>query len=448
MILARIVKEALLINALLARRACVLLTFAMVLSDAGPATAQDFEVWLVDQSNTAGTTHGGYVHIFDGPSLNGAAASKATALATIDLGGATTTLCQSKTSVAPVRPHMLFFNSTNQYAVLSFVVSGHVVIFHAVTRAPIECLRMSVGAGGARQAHAAVPSPDDTFIVVANQNGKLLERIDTNYSTQVFTHNAAATINLATCTTPNGAACQDAALRPDNAPICPVVDSNSALSFVTLRGGGLFVVNPRTTPMTIVGEYDRQTVHGNGCGGAEAAGAMYIDSGGGLAANLSEFDVYRFPLTGYAPANSPNTPAPLVVFTDDLTPDRDAHGITATKAERYIWVTDRHANRIETFDTATNERHTLDVTSARSADPSPDLMDVSPAGNRMFVSLRGSIPLTGDPHVSTGTTPGLMVIRIEEGGRRGEVMAIAHVTNIGADGINRADPHGIRVRRR
>jgi hypothetical protein len=222
----------------------------------------------------------------------------------------------------------------------------------------------------------------------------------------------------------------------------------SALGFVTLRGGGLFVVNARATPMSIVGEYDKQTVHGNGCGGAEAAGAMFLDSGGGTAANLSEFDVYRFPLTGYAAANLPNTPAPHVVFTDDLTPDRDAHGITATKAGRYIWVTDRHANKIEVFNTLTDERHTLDVTSPQTPDPSPDLMDISPAGNRMFVSLRGSIPLTGDPHVSTGTTPGLMVIRIEEGGRRGEVMAIVRVSNIGADGIERADPHGLRVRRR
>jgi hypothetical protein len=264
----------------------------------------------------------------------------------------------------------------------------------------------------------------------------------------VFTHQTAATIDLANCTTPNGVACQDAALRPDNAPICPVVDSTSSLSFVTLRGGGLLVVNPRTTPMTIVGEYDNQTVHGNGCGGAEAAGAMFIDSGGGTAANLSEFDVYRFALTGYAAANPPNTPAPHVVFTDDLTPDRDAHGLTATRAGSYIWVTDRHANLIEVFNTLTNERTTLDVKSADLPDPSPDLMDLSPAGNRMFVSMRGSIPLTGDPHVSTGTTPGLMVIKTEDGGRLGQVMGVVRVSNVGSDGIDRADPHGIRVRRR
>jgi DNA-binding beta-propeller fold protein YncE len=421
---------------------------SVTLFGARPAAAEDFEVWLVDQSNTAGTTFGGAIHVFDGPMLSGAAAANVSPVAVINLGGATTALCQARTGAAPVRPHMLFFNATDEYAVLSFVVSGHVVIFNAATREPIQCLRTAVGAGGARQAHAAVPAPDDSYILVANQNGKLLERIDTDYAAGVFVLNTAATIDLATCTTPNGVACQQPTLRPDNAPICPLVDSTGALGFVTLRGGGLFVIDPRTTPMRIVGEYDSQTVHGNGCGGAEAAGAMFLDSGGGTPTNLSEFDVYRFPLTGYSPANPPNTPAPQVVFSDDVTPDRDAHGITATRGGRDIWVTDRHANLVEVFNTLTNGRTTLHLASVERPDPSPDLMDLSPAGNRMFVSLRGSIPLTGDPHVSTGSSPGLMVIATTEAGRRGVVLAVVRVSNVGTDGIDRADPHGIRVRRR
>ena len=430
------------------RFAFTVLCICTALLTPSPAAAQRYEVWVVDQSNSNGKTYGGAIHVFDGAALNGRPAAGLPPIARVDLADATATLCFDRTGANPVRPHMLFFNATDEYAVLSFVVSGHTVIFHAASRQPIECFRSAAGAGGARQAHAAVPSPDDTFILVANQNGKLLERIETNYATRTFTQNPAATLDLANCVTPNGVACQLAGVRPDNAPICPLVDSSSALGFVTLRGGGLFVVNPRVTPMAIVAEYDMQTVHGNGCGGAEAAGAMFLDSGGGTAANLSEFDVYRFPLTGYAPANPPNTPAPHVVFTDDVTPDRDAHGITATKAGRYLWVTDRHANMIEVFNTLTDERNTLSLASNETPDPSPDLMDIAPAGNRMFVSLRGSIPLTGDPHVSTGTTPGMMIMRIEEGGRRGDVIGIVRISNVDAAGVDRADPHGIRVRRR
>ena len=50
------------------------------------------------------------------------------------------------------------------------------------------------------------------------------------------------------------------------------------------------------------------TVHGNGCLGAEVPGKMYIDSGGGTAANLHQADLNAFPTAGYAALNAPNTP--------------------------------------------------------------------------------------------------------------------------------------------
>ena len=160
----------------------------------------------------------------------------------------TAALCRTKTGAVLVRPHMLLFNMAHSYALLAFVTSGHVVIFDAATRAPVDCLRMSVGAGDARQAHAAFPAPDDTYILVANQNGKLLERLDVNYTTNTYTLNPDATPNLAECITPNGVACQVDSVRPDTAPICPIIDASGRLGFITLRGGGLFVVDPTQTP--------------------------------------------------------------------------------------------------------------------------------------------------------------------------------------------------------
>jgi hypothetical protein len=80
-----------------------------------------------------------------------------------------------------------------------------------------------------------------------------------------------------------------------------------------------------------------------------------------------------------------------------------------------------------------------------SNDPSPDLMDASTLGERVFVSLRGSIPLSGDPHASTGSTPGVGVIRVERGGRTGVLEGIARISNVDAGGVDRADPHGLRV---
>ncbi len=89
---------------------------------------------------------------------------------------------------------------------VSFVASGHVVIFDAESRTPLQCFETTVGSTGTRQAHAAFPAPDGSYVLVANQNGKRLERIDTNFATNTFAHNPAATLDLATCTTPIGPA--------------------------------------------------------------------------------------------------------------------------------------------------------------------------------------------------------------------------------------------------
>ena len=405
-----------------------------------PETDTGFEVWVVDQSNTNGTSSGGTLYVYAGDSLSGADAAGAVP-DRVDLGAATTSLCLAQTGSAPVRPHMVAFSPTHSHAVLAFVASGHVVFYDAASRTPLTCI--DVGA----QAHAAFPSPDASYVIVANQNGKLLQRIATDYGTNTFSLDGPATLDLASGATPSGAARQDPALRPDNAPICPLIDSTSRYTFVTLRGGGLFVVDSTATPMRIVAEYDRATVHGNGCGGVEAAGKMYVNSGGGTAANLNEFDVYAFPLSGFT-STGPNVPAPTLVVSQDDRP-ADSHGVALTKHGRYLWVADRVGNRIVVIDAEADAvEGEIPLVGDLSTDPSPDLLDVSPAGNRVFVSLRGPNPLTGDPHVSTGTTPGVGVVRVEQSGRTGVFRAIARITNRDASGVERADPHGLRVRRK
>jgi hypothetical protein len=429
------------------RRLVAPIVLTLALCSASGAAAQQFEVWLVDQSNSAGLAYGGAIHIYQGEDLMGEDAAGASAT-TIDLRGATAQLCMASTGANPVRPHMIFFNSTGSHAVLAFVASGHVVFFEAATRVPVACLRSTPGAGGARQAHAAVPTRDDAAVLVANQNGKLVERINTNYATNQFVHDTAATLNVATCTTPNGIACEQAGVRPDNAPICAFVGSDNGPAFVTLRGGGLFVVDHTTTPMGIVGEYDTSAIGPNGCGAVEAKGRVFLNAGGGTATNLHEFALYRLPMTGYSSANPPNTPARELLF-QDFAEHRDAHGPVATKGERYVWVLDRAGNVAEVFDSASGVRvNTVDLVSNDSADPTPDLGVIAPSGNRIFVSLRGPIPLSGDPHASTGTTPGLGVVQVQNNGSTGFVKAIAPISNVGADGVERADAHGIALRRK
>jgi len=83
-----------------------------------------------------------------------------------------------------------------------------------------------------------------------------------------------------------------------------------------------------------------------------------------------------------------------------------------------------------------------------SADPAPDLIDASPDGRRLYVALRGPTPLSGDPHISTGVTPGLGIIDVTSSGRAGELAGLVRITNPGANGEERADAHAVRVRRR
>ncbi len=400
-----------------------------------------YEVWVIDQSNNRdedgnGTLDsGGSLYIYQGDDLSGADAASAVP-EVVDLGGAARDLCLAQTGTAPVRPHMFFFNAGRSHAAIAFVATGHVLFMNTATRTPIQCVDVGV------QAHAAVPSNDQTFVVIANQNGRLLQRINTDYSTNTFTLDNAATLDLATCTTPSGAPCQDPVLRPSNRPICPVIDESDNFTFVTLAGGGLFVVNSKATPMSIIGEYDKNTVHPEGCGGVQANGRMYINSGGPL-----ESDLYSFPLSGYIGANPPNTPAPTLVYTHDGT-NSDSHGTTKTKHERYVWVADRFGNNITVVDTGSNAVvNQFSLVGSVSNDPTPDLMDISPSGNRIFMALRGPNPLSGNNPAfnnAAGSTPGLGIIRVQQGGRRGTFFARVPISHI-VGGVERADPHGMRV---
>ena len=403
--------------------------------------AARYEVWVIDQSDSR-PEGGGTLYVYPGESLTSGPAAAAPEV--VDLGGAAHAFCLQRTGSAPRRPHMVAFNHTQTHAILSYVASGHVLFLDAASRTPVACIDVGM------EAHAALPAPDQTYALVANQNGKRLERIRTDYAGSVFEHEPAATLDLAACRTPGGASCQDPRLRPDNAPVCPVIDSNGRLAFVTLRGGGLFVVDPNATPMTIVAEYDRSLVHANGCGGAEAAGKMYIRAGGGTPANPTHSDLYAFALSRFSDGpHPPNTPAPLLVFSYDDRGFVDAHGGVLTKAGRYLWVGDRFGNRIIVVDTAPDRVvNEIVLSGDASADPAPDIIDISPGADWVFVSLRGPHPLSMNvPEVgnAVGSTPGVGVVRVEEDGRRGELVGIAPITRR-VDGEERADPHGLKVR--
>lgn len=410
---------------------CVLLVAMPLIAGTAAANKASYEVWAVDQSNTI-PGGGGTVYIYNGADLAADAASAVPEA--IDLGGDVNVFCVGETGTTPTRPHMLTFDTPQKHAVLAYVASGHVLFLDAVSREPLECI--DVGA----QAHAAVPLPNGKAVLVANQNGKLLQRIDSDFAHDEFELDAAATLNLATCTTPSGAACELAGVRPDNAPICVIPDQSSRFLFVTLRGGGMFVFDPNATPMAIVAEYDMATVRGNGCGGLEVGRTMLVNSGAASPAQ-QRFDVYAFPLRELSLTPSPpNTPAPTVIVQENT---GDAHGIAQTKVGRFVWFADRHENEIAVVDPGEEVVNAFSLVGTLSADPAPDLLGTSLDGHFVFASLRSPTPLTGGG-TATGATPGVGVIRVDGVGSSGMLVGIAPITN--TTGFGSADPHALVVR--
>jgi hypothetical protein len=114
---------------------------------------------------------------------------------------------------------------------------------------------------------------------------------------------------------------------------------------------------------------------------------------------------------------------------------------------KYVWVMDRHADVAEILDVASDNRvNTVRLNGTLTDNAAPDLVDVAPSGDRLFVAFRGPVPLSGDPHNAVGSTPGVGIIQIAEGGRSGSLISILRLTNPDQQVKQQPDPHGLRVR--
>jgi hypothetical protein len=73
------------------------------------------------------------------------------------------------------------------------------------------------------------------------------------------------------------------------------------------------------------------------------------------------------------------------------------------------------------------------------------MMDISPAGDLVFVTLRGPKALTGGP-AAIGETPGLAVMLVDQGGATGR--RVAFIPMGSQDPGSPTDPHAVAIRRR
>lgn len=391
----------------------------------GGSPASAYEVWLTDQSDT-GKESGGYLHIYDGAQLTANPASAKPTL-TIDFAGDIGKFCEEATKKAVRRPHMLFFNKNQDHAIISFL-SGHVLFMDAATKKPDACLSMG------KNVHAAWPTPDQKMAIAANIAEKKFIRIWTDYAAHTFRFDPEKdVVNLVAF---------EGGERPDTSPICPITESSSRYAFVTLRGGGLLVFDVTTTPMKAVAMLDNNQVHPAGCGGVQVGDTMYINSGGGWPVAPLSYDVYALDISGLPAKVS----ARLVSQRDDKF--ADSHGMVGVG--RYVWSADRAGNNVEIIDTLSNfSVGSIALVSDANQDPAPDLMDVAPDGQYVFVGLRGPNPLTGNDkgvHNAKGTVPGVGVIHVDAGGKVGHYKGQAAISNK-KDDKETADTHGLAVRK-
>ncbi|KAG7373873.1 hypothetical protein IV203_012968 [Nitzschia inconspicua] len=428
------------------------------------------------------------------------------------------------------RLHGVIQDPYGKYVAASVFVpgGGYVGIIDTNTKQAIALFRVTGftfegQTTSARSVHMCIWSDDGKALLVDNLDGKAIERIDVTRNKQnVITDlkfNKAATIGLGrnmavadeasvfsgpnafgvnligsvvgsyssagldnltpngVCkengcgTAPNGAA----GGRPNNLPICPIASKNG-LVYVTLAGGGLFILNSSTTPMRIVGEYGNRVVYGAGCGGVQKNNQVFLNAGvaaSAAGATQSMFAVVSFDDRQYSVSRPQNTPMPVRVFQDAgntktggnidgaITVDesgqlpgvstrRDSHGMAI--AGNYLHVADRIQNVIETFHVNTYERSTYDVVSITGQagrtgaaskcfqrsllddenlilnDPAPDLFETTPDGKYLMIAFRGPVPVSV-AHAGQGSCPGVGIVQLTEGGKSGKLLDILRSTN-------------------
>jgi DNA-binding beta-propeller fold protein YncE len=359
--------------------------------------AADWEVWVIDQADAA--NNGDRLYIYT-------PGSWVTPADVVQLGAAATGVGDG----AGTRPHLLLFNNAHTHGILANVATGHVYIIRGSDRSVVASIDIGV------QVHGAIASPDDRWILAANQNGKRLARIWADFPNVVFIWQEEADLDLGAL---------EGAGHPDNAPICPVMYvGNAGKAYVTLRGGGLYVVDTLATPMRVIRSYDKDEVAPAGCGGVVAGGLVYVNSGSATSGDVYIFDASTDDLIAHIPTTHLGT---------------DPHGMVLVH-NRYLWMANRGlGDNIVIWDLRTRQV-VGEITDVGAA---PDLMDISPDGSLVFVTLRGPKPLTGGA-VATGSTPGMAVIQVEGNGAWGHRIAFVPIGSQAPD--SDADPHGIAVR--
>lgn len=254
--------------------------------------------------------------------------------------------------------------------------NGFVGIMDGATKEAVALFRVT-GTSSGQRVHMSFWNSDGSAILIANLNGKVLERIDIErdddgrITDAVFNTNAGVGVGSSMSVseparvylganahgnpmigsisgnyentdlgdlTPagkcreNGCASGpdgDMGGRANNVIICPII-SNTDNAYITFGGGGLLIADTRATPMTIVGEYGQEVINGAGCGGVQVGDAMWLNAGVSAseapgAGNVqSTFTIYTLDDSAFASVQGENMPMPATIYKDADATDGNA----------------------------------------------------------------------------------------------------------------------------
>lgn len=362
------------------------LAAAAVLMPAGPANAQGYEIWALDQGTNT-------VHIYN---------PKFEEVGRIDMG------------THGVRvPHMIHFTSDYTYAFIASTGSGDVSVIRAADRQVVTVLKTGPAT------HMAVVKPDDSAVIADvigdpkdPRAGQLVEiRIDK----QKGQFTLGRTLVLSEDPLIKKAAGKFGATRP----ICHEYSADGRSAYVTLgpalKDGGLVVLD--TQKFELSAAFPVTEIRTN-CGTVALPDKKHIIVNGGD----KGVGVYYVLETG---SNK--------VVKQGESRGEDAHGTWVTPNGSEIWMVNRVTSNGVVIDPKTFEV----IADLKDVGPTPDIIAMSPDSQFAFISLRGPNPVSA-PHLAKGTTPGFSVVSIKDR----KLVRIVEP----AKGNDKSDFHGIGVR--
>ncbi len=251
--------------------------------------------------------------------------------------------------------------------------NGFIGIMDGMTKEAVALFRVT-GTSAGQRVHMSFWNSDGSALLIANLNGKVLERIDISRNADgtitqaAFNRSASLGVGkslsvtagvksyqglnaqghsmIGTITgdysqanlgdlTPAGKCRENGCSngsdgnmggRVNNVIICPIISDNDH-AYITMGGGGLLVADTTTTPMTITGEYGQQVINGAGCGGVQVGDHMWLNAGisaSGAGNVQSTFTLYTLDDSAFTAVQAENTPLPITVYKDSDATDGNA----------------------------------------------------------------------------------------------------------------------------